>query len=52
MDRRAWRVTVHGAAKESDMTECLNNSNDWGIKGGFSEEETSELGLKAECMLS
>ena len=52
MDRRAWRVTVHGAAKESDMTKCLNNSNNWRISGGFSEEETPELGLEAECMLS
>ena len=26
-DRGAWRATVHGAAKESDMTEQLNNCN-------------------------
>ena len=52
MDRRAWRVTVHGAAKESDVTKCLNNGNNWRIRGGFSEEETPELGLEAECMLS
>ena len=25
MDRGAWRATVHGVAKESDMTERLNN---------------------------
>ena len=25
-DRKAWRAAVHGAAKESDMTERLNNS--------------------------
>ena len=25
MDREAWRVTVHGVAKESDTTERLNN---------------------------
>ena len=23
----AWGATVHGGHKESDMTECLNNSN-------------------------
>ena len=27
MDRRAWWATVHGVAKESDITEQLNNSN-------------------------
>ena len=26
MDRGAWRVTVHGVMKESDMTEQLNNN--------------------------
>ena len=26
MDREAWWGTVHGVAKESDMTELLNNS--------------------------
>ena len=52
MDRGAWRATVHEAAKESDMTECLKNSNNWGIQEGFSEEETPKLGLKAQCMLS
>ena len=26
MDRRAWQVTVHGVAKESDMTQRLNNN--------------------------
>ena len=25
MDREAWWGTVHGAAKESDMTELLNS---------------------------
>ena len=25
-DRKAWHAAVHGAAKESDMTERLNNS--------------------------
>ena len=24
MDREAWQATVHGTAKESDMTERLN----------------------------
>ena len=27
MDRGVWRATVHGVAKESDMTEQLNNNN-------------------------
>ena len=27
MDRGAWQVTVHGVAKESDMTEQVNNNN-------------------------
>ena len=26
MDRGAWRATVHGVAKESDMTEQLSTS--------------------------
>ena len=35
MDRGAWQATVHEASKESDMTECLKNSNNWGIQEGF-----------------
>ena len=27
MGRGAWRVRVHGVAKESDMTQQLNNNN-------------------------
>ena len=27
MDRGAWRATVHGATKESDMTWQLNKNN-------------------------
>ena len=27
MDRRAWRATVHGVTKQSDMTEQLNNNS-------------------------
>ena len=27
IDRGAWQVTVHGVAKESDMTEQVNNNN-------------------------
>ena len=27
IDRGAWQVTVHGFAKESDMTEQVNNNN-------------------------
>ena len=26
MDRGAWQATVHGIAKESDLTERLNNN--------------------------
>ena len=26
MDRGAWKATVHGVAKESDMTSLLNNN--------------------------
>ena len=29
MDRGAWRATVHGVAKESDMTEQLNDIFQW-----------------------
>ena len=33
MDRGAWQPTVHGVAKELDLTEQLNNNNmkKWGI---------------------
>ena len=31
MDRGAWRATVHGVAKESDMTEQLNNTPKYGF---------------------
>ena len=31
MDRGAWWTTVHGTAKELDMTEQLNNNNDGSI---------------------
>ena len=34
MDRGAWWATVHGVAKELDMTECLNNSNSKGVMRG------------------
>ena len=27
VDREAWRVTVHGVAKELDMSEQLNNNH-------------------------
>ena len=27
MDRGAWQAAVHGVAKESDMTQRLNNNN-------------------------
>ena len=27
MDRGAWRATVHGVTKESDVTEQLNHTN-------------------------
>ena len=29
MDRGAWWATVHEVAKESNMTEQLNNKNSW-----------------------
>ena len=31
-DRGAWRATVHGVAKESDMTQQLNNISPFRIK--------------------
>ena len=31
MDRGAWWATVHGVAKELDMTSQLNNNNNLGI---------------------
>ena len=27
MDRRAWKATIHGVAKELDMTKRLNSSS-------------------------
>ena len=33
MDREAWQATVHGVAKESDMTEQLNNNSKSGNPG-------------------
>ena len=27
MDKGAWQATIHGVAKESDMTEQLNSNN-------------------------
>ena len=29
VDRVAWRATVHGVARESDMTECLSTAQHW-----------------------
>ena len=35
MGRGAWWATVHGVAKESDMTEQLNNNPiDWSLQNG------------------
>ena len=31
VDRGAWRTIVHGVAKESDVTELLNNDNHSGV---------------------
>ena len=31
MDRGTWRATVHGVAKESDMTEQLNSNMDLSV---------------------
>ena len=28
-NREAWRAAVHGVAEESDVTEQLNNDNNW-----------------------
>ena len=35
MDRRAWWATAHGAAKELDMSELLNNHNSLFTSPGF-----------------
>ena len=29
MDRGVWRATVHGATKESNTSERVNNDNNW-----------------------
>ena len=33
MDRGAWWATVHGVAKDSDMTESLNNNGSYSDTG-------------------
>ena len=43
MDWGAWRATVHGVAKELNMTEWLNNNN--GVLWG----EDGECVLKLDC---
>ena len=43
MDWGAWRATVHGFAKELNMTEWLNNNN--GVLWG----EDGECVLKLDC---
>ena len=44
MDRRAWWATVHGVAKESDITERLTNNNNkrscgWCLNSSHSEKQ-------------
>ena len=36
MDRGAWRATVHGGRRESDMTECLSTAQDESLGGAVS----------------
>ena len=40
MDRGAWWAIVHGAAKDLDMTEHLNNNNS--VPGSYGGEITEE----------
>ena len=37
MDRGAWRATVHGGCRESDMTECLSTAQDESLAGAVSD---------------
>ena len=47
MDRGAWRAIVHGAAKESDTTERLNNLQKPPSSGALSVGSTPEHPLRA-----
>ena len=40
MDRGAWQATIHGVAKEMDMTERLNNNNTQGYKANIDRDHT------------
>ena len=45
MDRGAWRATVHGVAKELDMTEQLNNNGVPDPKDGGDGPASQEVEL-------
>ena len=38
MDRRAWRVTVHGVKKSQESTKQQQQSGNWGFNSSHQEE--------------
>ena len=40
-DREAWRAAVRGGHKDLDMTEWLNNNNQWKLSSEILREQTS-----------
>ena len=47
MDGGAWRGTVHGATKESEITERLNNDNK--CLSGSLEPRTNNTGVRGHA---